>query len=227
MINTINWTPWFKIYDGIPQPTNLLYTPLVNEDKNIMCMLFDETSPYQQENTRLNKELVDFFFQQEVEHIQLFQGYDWAPQLLDIEYENRKIFIEWNRETLNTIIFTPGRSLDEECPDWREQIFTILSNIVGAGYLKMALYPHCFFIDKIGKIKTFDFYGCLHYDKRFLELKKIEGMIGNESTQRFADATTDGIIDFEKFFKFTVQHHLAKAWPDNPFPEYYRRLYGD
>ena len=217
------WEYFYKIYDGRPQPTNLLYTPLVNPEGTVMCMLWDATSPYQNANTRLTKELIDFFFERELVHLKEFQGLRWAPKLLEVD--GNKIFIEWNKETLNQIVFTPGRSLDQECPDWREQIFFILEDILDLGYFKMALYPHCFYLDKNKKIKTFDYYSCLSQAERYLERSKIEGMIGDDSGGRFNEVTKDGLIDFEMFFKNTLSGHLTKVWPDSPFAEYYKRLY--
>jgi hypothetical protein len=225
MIDTANWKYFYKIYETWEQPTNLLYTPLISPDGSMLCMKWDETEPYQKDNTRLTKELVDFFFERELKYLTTFQDRAWAPKLIDVDLPNRKIVIEFNNETLNHVIFT-GRDLDKICPDWKDQIFNILQDIVTSGYYKMALYPHCFFIDKNNQIKTIDFYGCLPQTERYLERSKIAGMIGNQSGNRFDEATTDGMIDFDFFFKQTISQHLAKAWPDNPFADYYKRLYG-
>ena len=225
-MNTDNWKYFYKIVDGRPNTTNLLYTPLINETEDVMCMLWDENSTYQ-ENTRLTADLVNFFFEREIKYLTTFQGKPWAPKLLEVDLVNRKIFIEWNKETLNTIIFTPGRDLDKECPDWKEQIFEILKDILDSGYYKMALYPHCFFIDAKGKIKTFDLYSAIERDNPYIERRLIEGMIGEQSTGRFDDSTSNGVINFETFFKITLTDHLSKTWPINPFPNFYKRLIHD
>jgi hypothetical protein len=170
---------------------------------------------------------VDFFFEREVKNLTAFQGKPWAPKLIDIDLNARKIFIEWNKETLNTIMFTPGRDLDKECPNWKEQIFEILKDVLDSGYYKMALYPHCFFIDTTGNVKTFDMYSTIERDNPFIERRLIEGMIGEQSQGRFNDSTSDGVINFETFFKITLTDHLSKTWPDNPFPDFYKRLIND
>jgi hypothetical protein len=189
-------------------------------------MLWDENSPYQ-ENKRLTADLVNFFFEREVKYLTAFQGRPWVPKLIDVDLTNRKIFIEWNRETLNTIIFTKGRDLSKECPTWKEQIFEILKDVLDSGYYKMALYPHCFFIDANRRIKSFDFYSVIERDNPFIERRLIEGMIGNHSTDRFNLSTDNGVINFETFFKITLTSHLKNSWPDNPFPDYYKRLIND
>jgi len=225
-MNTDNWKYFYKIVDGQPNTTNLLYTPLVNNAGSVMCMLWDENSPYQ-ENTKLTTELVNFFFEREVKYLTALQDKPWVPKLIDIDLKDRKIFIEWNKETLNTIIFTPGRDLNKECPSWKEQIFEILKDVLESGYYKMALYPHCFFIDTNGNIKTFDMYSTIERSHPFIERKLIEGMIGEQSQGRFNNSTLDGVINFEKFFKITLTDHLSKTWPDNPFPDFYKRLIND
>ena len=225
-MNTNNWKYFYKIADGRLNTTNLLYTPLINNTQDIMCMWWDETSQYQK-NTHLTTDLVNFFFEREIKYLTAFQNKPWAPKMIDVDLKARKIFIEWNKETLNTIIFTPGRDLNKECPNWKEQIFEMLKDILDSGYYKMALYPHCFFIDASGRIKTFDMYSTIERDNPFIERNRIEGMIGEQSQGRFNDSTSEGIINFQTFFKITLTDHLSKTWPDNPFPDFYKRLIHD
>jgi len=226
MINTTGWEYLYKIdYRGRHLvETNMLYTPFVSPDGNTMCMVWDENSPYQRVPNSLTKELVDFFFKREVKYLMACQEFEWAPKLLELDLENRKILIEWNKETLNHIILS-DRNLDLECPTWREQIFNIVKDLRDAGYYKTALYPHCFFIDKNNKIKTFDFYGCAEISNPYIERSKVEGIIGIQSTERFDHATNNGVIDFSIFFKNTLLDHLSKTWIDNPFPEIYKKLF--
>lgn len=222
MINTTNWRYFYKICNGEYETTNLLYTPLVNESNDILCMHWDHLSSYQT-NIRLTEELINFFFEREAKYIQEFSNYAWCPEIIDIDFLNKKIYIEWNKETLNTLIYT-GQNLDELCPDWQDQIFSILKDINDKGFYKLALYPHCFFISKDGKIKTFDFYSCVEKSYPYIERSKLEGMIGSDSTNRFNDSTEGDVVNFKKFFDITMTSHLGKTWPTNPFPEFYKRL---
>jgi len=220
------WNKFYKYKDGELETTNVLYTPYVNPEGTVMCMSWDETDSYQEFNKLLTKELIDFFFEREVTYLMKFQEFDWAPRVLAVDRAQRRVFIEWNKETLNTIIHT-GRSLDELCPSWKDEIFTILQDIVNSGTYKMALYPHCFFIAADGTIKVFDFYSCLSIEERYLSRSTLAGLIGPESGGRFDEATIDDKVDFAVFFKNTLNNQLAKTWPDNPFPEFYKRLFPD
>jgi len=218
-----DWKYLYKMdyLNGHDVTTNMLYTPMVSPDGATMCMLWDTKHPYQVESTKLTEEVMTFCFNREVKHLTLLQEYTWAPKLLSIE--DNKIYIEFNKETLNHILLTTGRSLDKECPTWKEQIFNIIKDIMDAGYYKVALYPHCFFL-KDGVIKTIDFYSCVGIEERYIERKHLEGMIGTDSNDRFNLATSNDRVDFKKFFEITMTQHLAKNWKDNPFPEFYKRL---
>jgi len=224
MIDTSNWSYLYKTVDGNKTcTTNLLYTPLINPDKTILCMLWDAESEYQQ-NRNLTEDLIDFFFEREIASLVHFQGTPWTPKLIGYSKTNRQIFIEWNDKSLNQIIFDDN-NLDEVCPDWKDQLLIILKDIVSSGYYKLSLYPHCFYLDKNKKIKTIDYYGCVDSGDPYIERSKIEGMIGNDSFGRFDEATEDGMVNFEKFFKRTLSTYLSKSWPDNPFENIYKQLY--
>ena len=227
MIDTSGWDYYFKIEptSGNRCTSNMLYTPLINSDRTMMCMHWDENSPYQAQNTKLTSQLIDFFFDREVKFLKVFKDNFWTPEIYDIDVTNKKIFIEWNKETLNDIAYEGTRSLDNEFPDWQSQLYLILEDIVKSKHYKMALYPHCFFFNKDNKLKTFDFYSCISHEERYLEKKKIEGMLGKDSVSRFEEATTNGLIDFEIFFKRTLSTHLK--WPGDPLPNFYKRLFGE
>lgn len=220
-----NWKYLYKIdySNKHPVTTNLLYTPLISSSGDLMCMIYDETHEYQEESN-ISKEVIDYFFQREVTYLKIVQGKPWAPKLLEVNELTRTIVIEFHKETLNHIIMDPARSLDKECPNWKDQLWNIIKDIDNMGYYKLALYPHCFFI-KDGTIKIIDFYACIEKDNPFLERSKIEGLIGEQSGGRFTDSTEGDLINFQTFFKITMTEFLTASWgKDNPFPDFYKRL---
>lgn len=219
------WEYCYKMYDGRIKTTNALYTPTTNSEGTVLCMHWDSNSTYQL-NDRLTPQLVDFFFHREIKYLTIFQEKPYVPKILHIDYDNKKIFTEWNKNTLNTIMFVKKENLDDVCPNWKEQIYLILEDIIKSGYYKTALYPHCFYLDN-GTIKTFDFYGCVEKNNPYVKLSDIEGMIGDDSVGRFASATADGFLNVETFFKNSIKTHMGSTWPDNPFPDYYRKLYNE
>jgi len=231
MIDISNWSYLYKIDYEFPEnetePTNMLYTPMVNPEGTVLCMIWDEKHPYQSTNTKLTLDLVDFFFQRELDNLIRLQGYHWAPKIYKIEREHRRIFLEWNKRSLNNIL-AKSNNLDVLCPSWKEQLFQIVKGLRDAGYYKMSLYPHCFFINKVGVIKTIDFYACVGIKERYIPKEKLTGMIGPLSTDRFNLSTVGDQIDFKKFFDLTMNEFLYKTWKEsNPFPEFYKTLFAE
>lgn len=224
----MSWSYCYKIKDGFLRNTNLLYSPTQNETGDTLCMSWDAEDPYQIDNENLDQDLIDFFFQREIKYLNIFRDRSWCPIIKDVDIINKKIWLEWNNESISQIINDPKRNLDLECPDWKNQIFNILNDINKSGYYKLALYPHCFFINKDRLIKAIDFYSVIEKDYPFVERHLIEGIIGKDSTERFDQSTSLGVVNFEKFFKITMLNFLGDSWiNDNPFPEFYRRLTDD
>jgi len=213
----------YKIAGGNYVTTNMLYTPIVIND-NILCMDWNYITTYHNEPTR-TEQLLDFFFNREVKHLPLFQKYDWCPKLIDIDMAGKKIYIEFTHETLSHIVNDVNRSLNDILPDWKQQLRNILVDTKSMGYYKTALYPHCFYI-KNNILKTFDYYGCVDMSYPYIERSSIEGMIGPGSLDRFNMATNNGLIDFNIFYKYTLNEYLSKTWNEyNIFPQLYKDIY--
>jgi serine/threonine protein kinase len=225
-MNTDNWTYYYKQNaHGDLLPSNILYTPLLNPERDIMCMHYIINENYQGVKEGLTQEVVDFFFQREVKYLKALQHWSFTPDIIEIDEENNKIFIEWNNETLSQIVNNPVRELDQEILNWGEEIFDILKTLKEEGYLKVALYPHCFFMGKDGHMKTIDYYSVMPIEDRFIDRDFIEGMIGKEGAYRFDRSTKDGKIDFLPFLKITMREHLREYWQTNIFAEWYTQLY--
>jgi hypothetical protein len=169
-------------------------------------------------------DVTKFFFDREVFYINKLQNFDFVPKVYEIDYVNQKIFIEFPGETLSQIV-NGSRSIDDECPDWKEQIHNILKTLRDTGYYKMALYPHCFFVDSNKRIKTIDYYSIIPTDDVYINRSMIEPMIGKEGAYRFDRSTVDEKIDFRKFLKITMTEHLNGMWPEDLFAKWYSDLY--
>lgn len=232
-MNLENWTPFYKINPDDNQliETNLIYTPLVSPDNSRFCMLFDHTNKYQNEDLAhwlperpyYTQEMVKFFFDREAKYINVFKNKSWAPKNITIDYDKQTIEFDWVGETCNQIIYS-GRKLEDYCPDWKEQMFNILKDIIDAGYFKTSLYPHCYYLDA-GVLKTFDYYGCVESSNPYVKLEHIKGMIGETSTPRFISATVNDSLNIEILFKEALKQYIK--WPEDPLPEFYKRLFNE
>lgn len=226
-IDTSNWEYYYKLtHQRIPVESNLLYTPTMSPDGSMMCMHYCMDRTYRTNTpAELSEELIDWFFNREVKFLKELSHCDYTPTVYEVDMTNRKIIIEWNKETLSQIVFNPARDLDQELPDWREQIGQMLKDTKRQEYYKMSLYPHCFFISKEGKLKTIDYYCVVPFSERFIERKIIEGVIGKQGAYRFDESTDNGQLDFKKFFEITLTQHLENYWPVSPFSKLFEEIY--
>ena len=226
-IDTTNWEYYFKLTpQGTPVESNLLYTPTVSPDGSMMCMHYCIDKTYRTNTpAELSEELVEWFFHREVRFLKEFSQFNFTPTVYEVDTVNKKIIIEWNKETMSQIVFNPERNLDQELPNWREQIGNMLKATKQHEHYKMSLYPHCFFISKAGQLKTIDYYAVVPYNERFIERQIIEGVIGPQGAYRFNDSTESGQLDFKKFFEITLTKHLVNYWPSSPFTSLFEEIY--
>jgi len=230
-IDTSTWNPVYKYksYDMEKAGTNMVYTPLENKENNILCMYFDHTNAYQTtdlaqwlpERPDYTKELVDYVFYREVKYLTLFQDKPWAPNIIEIDYNTKQIFIEWGGETLNHIIYS-GRNIVDVLPNWEEQMLGILQDIIDSGYYKVSLYPHCYFISN-GVLKTFDFYATAGKEFPYMYLNDIKGLMGTNSGHRFDEAIVEDKLDLEKFCKRSISTHIE--WPNKVLSNMYYKIF--
>ena len=229
MIDISKWGYYHKLNpSGTLHPSNLLYTPRVNPEQTVMCAHYCIDSAYRpEETTIIPEELIEWFFLRDVRFLNQLSHLKTTPALYDVDYENRKIFMEWNKETLSQILFTPGRDLDIEVSDWKEQMKAFFILTKENKFWKVSLYPNCFFISKDGQLKTIDNYAVIPYEERFIERKIIEGIIGKDGAYRFDHSTDEnGFIDFKKFFEITITKHLKeRSWGHTIFSDIFEEIY--
>lgn len=222
-----NWRYYYKLdVDGTPTSSNLLYVPTINPEQNVMCMHYVTDKSYRDDGQVITEELLQWFFEREVKFLNSLAGLKTTPTVYDVDFKSRKVFIEWNKETLSQIMFDKTRNLDLEIPNWQQQIKDFLQSTKDNKFYKMAMYPHCFYISKDGELKTIDYYSVVPFEERFIERRIIESIIGKDGAYRFDESTTsEGYIDFKQFFEITVTRHLTRYWPTSIFADTFRELY--
>lgn len=218
-MNTDNWQYYYKLTEyGRPVESNLVYTPLISPDNNLMCMHFCIDKKYRTNTPEsLTNDTVSWLFQREVKFLQELKDSSFTPTVYDIDFNKQKIFIEFTGETLSQIVNDSTRDLNTEIPNWKDQVLAIINELTNLGYYKLSLYPHSFFINKDKKIKTIDYYSIVPHSERYIKRDIIEGIIGAGGKYRFDQATDNGILDFKKIYEITITQHLRNFWKDAEF----------
>lgn len=226
MINNDKWDYIWKIdpIDRTFNSTNVLYTPTISPEKDKMCMHYVVDTVYMTGScVRRSEDLMNFFFERELNFIKLFQEKPWCPTLYDVDVENRKILIEFNKESLNWPVYQKNRSLENEHPNWKTDLFNVIKDIYDSGYYKASIYPHCFFYTNSGQLKTIDYYATLPQDDTRIHKDLIEPIIGVDSEKRFMEVKDGDYYEMKEHFKNSLKTWIK--WPDDPLPEFYDRIF--
>jgi hypothetical protein len=152
----------------------------------------------------------DFYFARELAYLDKFKDYSWAPELIKIDKDNKRIFFKWYGNTCNDMLF------HEQTVD-NQQLQDCVKDLLDAGVYKLNIYPHCFYFDSNNKIHTMAFYACIDTDYPYLPLEQVKDMIGLRSIDRWNEAIEGDFVNFEKFFKRALVEHVK--WPGDPLKE--------
>ena len=230
-MNIDNWLPFFKLdtagYKCMAQQT---YEPLFNPERTVFCANYDWLNKYQrfedQHRPVYTKEAVDYFFNQEIFYIEKYLNYSFMPEVLEIDRISKRIFFRWHGESCNHIIYS-GKKLDDYCPNWKEQIKNIEVDLFKFGTYKLTMYPHCHFIDKDGKMKAIDWYGCVPVEDHWVEAQWMDSIVHHTAKFRLVEAgdIINGKYNLENMFKGSIGKHVL--WGDQNMIYIYKEIFGE
>lgn len=224
---TDNWIPFYKYNDqGVPGcMSQQTYEPLINPEGNIYCANYDHNNLYQRrwqlDRAGYTQDVVEYFFNKEVEYAQRFSNKIWAPEIIDIDYVSKRIFYKWYGPTCNELIYTGGILSS----DWKLQLRNIMMDFYHEGVYKLTMYPHCHYYDNNGIMHTLDMYGCVEVSDPFIEAKYMDGII--HSTAQFRlDETGDlvnGKYNLGTMFKQSLGTHVK--WEKGNMSFIYKEMF--
>jgi hypothetical protein len=221
------WLPYYKLEsDGHRSLTQMAYEPLVSHDGTLFCMNFSVDNKYQNfiENIGFVPKLVYTFFDKELAYLDKFKNYCWCPEVVDVDFKNKKIFLKWYDNTCNDII-NSRKNLNEYCPTWMSQLEDCTLDLLKNNTYKITMYPHCHYVTRDGVLKSFDFYGCFNFDNAKLPLEQIKGLIHSSSWDRIEEAVVDDCLDLKIMFYRSLETHIE--WPNNFLNSMYQRIKND
>lgn len=222
-----NWTPFYKYSDlgeagCMSQQT---YEPLISPDGKTFCANYDWQNKYQRlwqpDRVGYTQEVVEYFFNKEVEYAQRFSNKAWAPTIIDIDYNKKCVFYKWNGKTCNEMMHT-----NKTLPwDWQQQLKDIMIEAYQNGVYKLTMYPHCHFFDEYGQMHTIDMYGCVEVDDPFIEAKYMDGIIHSTAQFRLDETgeLVNGRYNLGEMFKQSLGKHVK--WYGNTMDWIYKEIF--
>jgi len=221
------WSPYYKLEsDGTRGLAQMAYEPLINKEGTVFCMNYNTENKYQsfKKNLGFVPELVHTFFDKELFYLDKFKHHSWCPNILDVDFKNKKIFLEWNNTTCNDIINSPDQ-LTSVCPNWKNQLEACIRDLLNDHVYKITLYPHCHYVNKDGNLKSFDYYGCFDFNQATLTIAQVNGLIHSSSINRINEAVSNNMLDLKVMFYRSLEAHIV--WPDNFLNSVHQRLLND
>lgn len=148
-----------------PWRNNLIYTSLISSDRKIFCQwYFDDGVYHGGQNQVLDPALMEQKWEREVKYLLLMDKHysNLIPNILDIDYENKKIFLEidgvdfWQRSLDKNYC-----SFDEVLSDWQEQMLEIVEAHRSLNLYKYSMHPSSYFVIN-GKLKSINYFFTYH-----------------------------------------------------------------
>jgi hypothetical protein len=220
-MNISDWNCYLKLDDQgqfrcMSQQT---YEPLINKEGNIFCANYDWENKYQRregKRTLYTKDVVDFFFDKEVNNVLANKDKPYAPEIIDIDYNNKRLYYKWYGETCNDIVYS-NRKLTDYCSNWKEQVLNILLDLYNNGTYKLTMYSHCHIIDSTGQLRTIDWYGCVSVADPVIEAEYMEAIVHGTAIHRIQEVKTDRGYDLSKMFKRSLGNFVKWGYEDLDF----------
>lgn len=208
----MQWTPYLKLNEeGIPSMAQQTYEPLISSDGKTFCKNYSWPNDYQymyeKERPLYTKEIVDWFFSNELCWIEHFKDSVYVPEVTDIDLINKKIYIKWYGESCNQIIYS-GKSWPQQ--QWRKQIKDIIVDQYSKGVYKLTMYPHCHYIDNNNNMRAIDWYGCVPINEPYIQEKFMQGIIHETAKFRLDEtgSSINNLLNLETMFKRSLSTHV-------------------
>ena len=223
----MEWSPYLKLSEeGYPCMAQQTYEPLVSSDGKTFCKNYAWPNDYQHlettERPLYTDEVVEWFFQNELKYIEKFAHKSYAPEIIDINYSDRKIYLKWYNESCNQIIYS-GKDWPKY--QWRRQIKDIILDQYNEGVYKLTMYPHCHYISDDGNMRAIDWYGCIPVKEPYVEEKYMQGIIHETAQFRLEEtgAAVASILNLETMFKRSLGTHVF--WGEQDMSYIYEELF--
>lgn len=223
----MNWQPYLKLdHNSVLCMAQQTYEPLISEDGKTFCKNYSWPNKYQYmnepERPLYTKEVVDWFFQNEIKWLEFFKNKPYAPEVVDIDFDNQKIYIKWYDLSCNQIMYS-GKEWPED--EWRLKIRDIIIDQYNEGVYKLTMYPHCHYIDADNQMRAIDWYGCVRIDYPYIEEKYMQGIIHDTAKFRLEETgqAVDNFLNLETMFKRSLSTHVL--WGNKNMSYIYKELF--
>ena len=188
---------------------NLIYTSLINEDKTEFVQWYHNDTEYHKgQNQVVTPALMNEKWERELKFLKFMEANapNIIPKILDINIPERKIKLAINGADFWEQSNCSAKEFDKVCPDWKDQMLTIISKHVELGLYKFSLHPSSYFVVN-GILKSINYFFCYSKDDPLFSIKDILSHISEDRQKALFPAMTNlgiSINQPEEFFNLQM-----------------------
>lgn len=194
------WRPWYKVQLGKFVVANHVYEPLVNDDGTIFKMNFNDNKYFI--NSHMTENLRNEWFKREIKYLKILKNKSYAPEVTNIDLNNRTIEFKWYERNLSNMIHDDKIT---QVQNWQSQIKNILADLLAQDIRKSNIYPHTFYMDDKNQIHIMDLYGCSSLEDRYVSKELLNSIVNNPNHPRFAQSIMGDVYDTFKLYELTIK----------------------
>lgn len=170
-------------YNNVPGKglcrNNLIYTSLISQDKKTFCQWYYNDSDYHKgKNQVVDSNLMQEKWTREVSMLEEVSKHypSIVPEILDIDYNNRKIYLEVDGVDFWQLANCDSKNYDSILPDWQDQMLSIIKKHYSLGIRKYSMHPSSYFIVD-GMLKSINYFFAYNNTEDYISIKDVESHI--------------------------------------------------
>lgn len=174
---------------------------------DVACMVFNPPG------TRYPTELIDDSFKRECRYLLKLQKFKWSPEIIEINNLDRFIKFKWYNNTCETTL----------CANWKEQLYTIVSDLHTEGICKPSFYTKYFYVDNQDILHAWAFYSASDYSEQPISMNFYKPILNEERARLISQIAPNGILDMRELVRIGFTDYIK--WPEDCLPEIYYKVF--
>ena len=178
----MNYRYYYNVMPGQePWRNNLIYTSLINDTHTVFVKWFNNDTDYHKGLNTVDVELMEGKWQRELKYYKLMHSTfnHLVPRILDIDYVNKKLYLEIKGVDFWQSSIDNNCSFDELLPDWRTQMLDIIKAHRSLGLYKYSMHPSSYFIID-GYLVSINYFFTYHKDEGPISIQDHQSHISQE-----------------------------------------------
>ena len=166
------------------------------------------------EGSRYPQDLITSSFEREYHYLDRLQEYKWIPEVIQVDYTNRKIYFKWYGNTCE----------DKLSTNWEEQLETIVRDLNEQRIYKPSFYPKFFYVDNNDNLRAYAFYSASDKSEQPISMEFYRPILNPNRSVLVDRLEINGKLDMAILVKHAFTDYIK--WPNNMLFEIYKKVYG-